>query len=56
MKKQPSALQRGKRNPVENLSERITFRLSHAERETLEAKASKRGIKLSHLCRLIVMR
>ena len=56
MKKQPSALQRNKRNPVENLSERITFRLSHAERETLEAKASKRGIKLSHLCRLIVMR
>lgn len=59
MKKQSSALQRSKRkpnNPVENLSERITFRLSHTERETLEAKANERGIKLSHLCRLIVMR
>lgn len=56
MKKQPSALQRNKRNPVENLSERITFRLSRPERETLEAKASERGIKLNHLCRLIVMR
>ena len=56
MKKQPSALQRNKRNPVENLSERITFRLSRTERETLEAKANERGIKLSHLCRLIVMR
>lgn len=56
MKKQPSALQRSKRNPVENLSERITFRLSRSERETLEAKANERGIKLSHLCRLIVMR
>lgn len=56
MKKQPSALQRSKRNPVDNLSERITFRLSRSERETLEAKANERGIKLSHLCRLIVMR
>ena len=56
MKKQPSALQRNKRNPVENLSERITFRLSRSERETLEAKANERGVKLSHLCRLIVMR
>ncbi len=59
MKKQPSALQRSKRkenNPVENLSERITFRLSRSERETLEAKANERGIKLSHICRLIVMR
>lgn len=59
MKKQPSTLQRSKRkenNPVENLSERITFRLLRSERETLEAKASERGIKLSHLCRLIVMR
>jgi hypothetical protein len=56
MKKQPSVLQRNKRNPVENLSERITFRLSRSEREALEAKASERGIKLSHLCRLIVMR
>lgn len=59
MKKQPSALQRGKRkenNPVENLSERITFRLSHNERETLEAKANERSIKLGHICRLIVMR
>ena len=59
MKKQPSALQRSKRKPnnsVENLSERITFRLSRSERKTLEAKANERGIKLSHLCRLIVMR
>lgn len=56
MNKQPSALQRNKRKLDENLSERITFRLSRSERETLEAKASERGIKLSHLCRLIVMR
>lgn len=56
MKKQASALLRSKRNHAENLSERITFRLSHNERETLEAKANERGIKLSHLCRLIVMR
>lgn len=59
MKKQPSALQRSKRkpnNPVESLSERITFRLSRSEREALEAKAIERGVKLSHLCRLIVMR
>lgn len=38
MKKQPSALRRNKRkpnNPVENLSERVTFRLSRSERETL---------------------
>lgn len=56
MKTQPSALQRGKRNPIENLSERITFRLSRSERETLEAKANERGIKLGHICRLIVMR
>lgn len=56
MKKQPSALQRNKRKLDENLSERITFRLSRSERETLEAKANELGIKLSHLCRLIVMR
>lgn len=59
MKKQPSTLQRSKRKPnnsVENLSERITFRLSRTERETLDAKANERGIKLSLLCRLIVMR
>lgn len=59
MKKQPSALLRSKRKPnnrVENLSEPITFRLSRTERETLEAKANERGINLSHLCRLIVMR
>lgn len=58
MKKQPSALQ-GKRkqnNPEENLSERITFRLSPVERKALEAKAKERGLKLSLLCRLIVMR
>lgn len=59
MKKKPSALLRSKRKPnnrVENLSEPITFRLSRTERETLEAKANERGINLSHLCRLIVMR
>ncbi len=56
MKKQPSALQRSKRNLAENLSERITFRLSRSEREALEAKANERGVKMSHLCRLIVMR
>lgn len=58
MKHKPSAL-RGKRkstNPEENLTERITFRLTANERRTLEAKAKERGLKLSLLCRLIVMR
>lgn len=57
MKKQPSALQgKRKNNPEENLSERITFRLSPVERKALETKAKERGLKLSLLCRLIVMR
>ncbi len=58
MKHNPSAL-RGKRksnNPEENLTERITFRLTPQERKTLETKAKERGLKLSLLCRLIVMR
>ncbi|MDE6552107.1 MAG: MobC family plasmid mobilization relaxosome protein [Muribaculaceae bacterium] len=58
MKHKPSALQ-GKRkstNPEENLTERITFRLSPIERKFLEDKAKERGLKLSLLCRLIVMR
>ncbi len=58
MKHKPSAL-RGKRkslNPEENLTERITFRLTANERHALELKAKERGLKLSLLCRLIVMR
>lgn len=58
MKHKPSAL-RGKRkstNPEENLTERITFRLTANEHRALEAKAKERGLKLSLLCRLIVMR
>lgn len=58
MKHKPSALQ-GKRksnNPEDNLTERITFRLTSQERKTLETKAKERGLKLSLLCRLIVMR
>lgn len=58
MKHKPSALQ-GKRksaNTEDNLSERITFRLSPIERKSLEEKAKERGLKLSLLCRLIVMR
>lgn len=58
MKHKPSAL-RGKRksnNPEENLTERITFRLTPQERKNLETKAKERGLKLSLLCRLIVMR
>lgn len=58
MKHNPSAL-RGKRksnNPEDNLTERITFRLTPQERKTLETKAKERGLKLSLLCRLIVMR
>ncbi|WP_285827067.1 plasmid mobilization relaxosome protein MobC [Bacteroides acidifaciens] len=58
MKHKPSALQGGRRkhNTDENLSERITFRLSPVERKSLEDKAKERGLKLSLLCRLIVMR
>lgn len=58
MKLKPSALQgrRKHNNSDENLSERITFRLSPVERKSLEEKAKKRGLKLSLLCRLIVMR
>lgn len=57
MKHKPSALQgRRKHNPEDNLTERITFRLSANERKSLEEKAKERGLKLSLLCRLIVMR
>ena len=58
MKHRPSALQgrRKHNNSDENLSERITFRLSPIERKSLEEKAKERGLKLSLLCRLIVMR
>lgn len=58
MKHKPSALQgrRKRNNSDENLSERITFRLSPIERKSLEEKAKERGLKLSLLCRLIVMR
>lgn len=58
MKKNPSALQnrRKSNNPEENLTERITFRLTSAEKNLLAFKAQERGLKLSLLCRLIVMR
>ncbi len=58
MKAKPSALQnrRKSNNPEENLTERITFRLTSAEKNQLSMKAKERGIKLSLLCRLIVMR
>ena len=58
MKHKPSALQdrRKHSNSDENLSERITFRLTPIERKALEEKAKERGLKLSLLCRLIVMR
>ena len=58
MKHNPSALQgrRKHNNSDENLSERITFRLSPIERKYLEEKANERGLKLSLLCRIIVMR
>ena len=58
MKHNPSALQgrRKHNNSDENLSERITFRLSPIERKYLEKKANERGLKLSLLCRIIVMR
>ena len=58
MKHKPSALQgrRKHNNSDENLSERITFRLSPIERKSLDEKAKERGLKLSLLCRLIVMR
>lgn len=59
MKTKPSALQNRKRkpnNPEDNLTERITFRLTSAEKNQLTIKANERGIKLSLLCRLIIMR
>lgn len=58
MKHKPSALQGKRKSPTseENLTERITFRLSPIERKSLEDKAKERGLKLSLLCRLIVMR
>ena len=59
MKKKPSALRNSRRkpdNPEENLTERITFRLTSTEKNQLVLKAKERGIKLSLLCRLIVMR
>ncbi len=58
MKKNPSALQNRRKpnNPEENLTERITFRLTSAEKDQLTLKAQERGLKLSLLCRLIVIR
>lgn len=38
------------------MTERITFRLTSAEKNQLTLKAQERGLKLSLLCRLIVMR
>lgn len=58
MKTKPSALQnrrRRQKNPEENLTERITFRISATEKDQLNRKAESRGIKPSQLCRLIVM-
>ncbi len=59
MKNKPSTLQNHKRkanNPEKNLTERITFRLTSAEKDQFTMKAKERGLKLSMLCRLIVMR
>ena len=59
MNKKPSTLQNSRRknnSQEENLTERITFRLTSAEKNQLIAKANERGLKLSLLCRLIVMR
>lgn len=58
MKKKTSALQNRRKpnNPEENMTERITFRLTSAEKNQLTLKAQERGLKLSLLCRLIVMR
>lgn len=58
MKKKPSALQKRRKsnNPEENLTERITLRLTSAEKNMLALKAQERGLKLSLLCRIIVMR
>ena len=59
MKLKPSVLRNSRRKPdnlEENLTERITFRLTAAEKNQLVKKAKERGIKLSLLCRLIVMR
>lgn len=59
MKFKPSTLRNSRRKPdntEKNLTERITFRLTVAEKNQLSMKAKERGIKLSLLCRLIVMR
>lgn len=59
MRIKPSALRNSRRKPdntEKNLTERITFRLTVAEKNQLSMKAKERGIKLSLLCRLIVMR
>ena len=59
MRIKPSALRNSRRKPdntEKNLTERITFRLTSAEKNQLAMKAKERGIKLSLLCRLIVMR
>ena len=59
MNRKPSALQNNRlrnNNQEENLTERITFRLTSVERNQLVKKAKDRGLKLSLLCRLIVMR
>ena len=59
MKKKPSVLQNRRRknnSQEENLTARITFRLTSAERNQLVTRANERGLKLSLLCRLIVMR
>lgn len=58
MKKKTSALQNRRKpnNPEENMTERITFRLTSAEKNQLTLKAQERGLKISLLCRLIVMR
>ena len=55
MKKKPSVLRNSRRkpdNPEENLTGRITFRLTFAEKNQLVLKAKERGINLSLLCRL----
>ncbi len=59
MRNKPSSLQNHRRktnNQEENLTERITFRLTSTEKSQLTMKAKERGLKLSLLCRLIVMR
>ena len=58
MRNKPSSLQNRRRKPnnPENLTERITFRLTSTEKSLLTMKAKEHGLKLSLLCRLIVMR